>query len=462
MSLTPPAVPASAFTQWRETMKVEGQLRRALLRAARDGAVLQDQIDCAELANAGGLHDVARGLYGLIFLRVGFSPAGLALQREVAERTDLWSGVAADGPEAPGAAGFSVDIAIDELRQLMRLKPELGPEVDIGAVLPAFPPSPATRDVPSLDQARSLRDRVAACLRRVPEQPAGKTCEMICDLADDLVASPAVQLEDHLEAGLDELASVFVLRGLQAFLLPCYDLVKTKTPSTSMLHAASRLDPAALGPYLTNVRFVIRNVRDIFALIDVASGGAATAAEVECWCVLMSSHLSKAELLELIDELGDRGMVGALRRLLVRTARCSRVERPDDAPWRIRDAGLDIGDLQLGADAQHLVALWSPTNPLEWRILGDIRATAGDTAGAQSAFERCSQIDPAYTEGKERVTALRLGLFGPFKVTGGYATSPGRRRLRQSRLQAYRTVAQGQLAAPPAAIDVAPDALRTP
>ena len=107
MSMTQ-QVPGATGFDWQAD--AEQRLRRALVRAGRDDAVLQDQIDCAEMALAVGLRDVAATLYGLVFLQMGFAPRARARQQAIAARTGLWT-LPVEVEEVLTATGFSVDRA---------------------------------------------------------------------------------------------------------------------------------------------------------------------------------------------------------------------------------------------------------------------------------------------------------------------------------------------------------------
>jgi hypothetical protein len=226
---------------------------------------------------------------------------------------------------------------------------------------------------------------------------------------------------------------------VRQFLLATHDLVHALPHGSTLFDQASRLDPAALGPYFANLRFVIRDARDIFALIEVA-GDRPAADEVERWCIFLSGFLTHGQTLDLVDELGDRGMRRALYTLLARIARSSAVEQPRDIVWRIRDAGIDIGDWKLGVDAQTLVVLWTPTDVTERLVLGDLRAGAGDVAGAETAYSQALILEPGGHDAKDRLAGLRDNRAAVPRH--GFGTTPGRLRLRRARLAAFAAAEQ--------------------
>jgi hypothetical protein len=433
MTLFAPATRQSEFDR-------DLQLRRALLRAAQDGAVAQDDVDCAELAFACGRCDVARMLYGLVILRIGFSRPGLAFQREVGERTGLWGDLSGEirGPVRP-VAGFSVDLAIDELRALMALKPDFGatPAGLSPVLLREAQAEPGAQFEATL---ASLCQRVSATLQAVPQLEAnGNLPEELRGLAGALQDLPHIRLDAYVDQSIERLATLHALIGLREFILDTRLLIAATGPSAPLFQEAGRLGPAALGPYFANLRLIIRSARDIFALIESATQNKLTHTELQSWCVLLSGRLPVAELLDLIDELGDRGMTQALAILLAAVSQRPPQHRWREVAYRIRDCCLDIGELVLGAEAQHLIASRDPTNSDEWAILGEIRGTLGDKTAAEQAFDRCLRLNPRDEVVKQRLDALRSGAFDRFKVRGGLMTSPGRRRLRQARAQAYRS-----------------------
>ncbi len=424
---------------WRDELRADVEIRRALLRAGLDGAPLQDDMDCAEVAFTCGRREMARMLYGLVFLRVGFSATGLAFQRDVGARTGLWGEMSAEPRRPlPMASGFSVDLAIIELRGLMALKAAAPMPAEVSWSLAGD--SQARRiDPPMETTLASSVGRVSASLQDVPQLEAnGSLPEVLRDLADELESLPPVRLEACVGESLERLAMTHAVMGLRRFLLETRDLIDATGPCVPLFQEAGRLDPSVLGPYFANLRLIIRSARDIFGLIELASGGKLTNREVQGWCVLLSGRLPVAEMLSFIEELGDRGMTETLRAVLIRASKQAPTPQWREVLWRIRDCCLDIGELAVAADAQHLIALRDPLNAVEWTILGDIRGSLEDRTAAEGAFGRCLLLNPHDETPRHRITALRSGSFDAFKVYGGYTTSPARRRLRRARAQAYR------------------------
>jgi hypothetical protein len=433
VAVHPPSPPAP-LPGWLAAADPESLLRRALLRASQDTAVLQDLVDCAELALAADLRDTARVLYGLVFLHVGFSSEGLAFQEQVGRRSRLWSGPPS-GSQASGTAppAFSVEIAVAELQSLMRLRPQFAPPPDLASLLP--PDEPPSLGTTARLRIADLQGRVEGELGEIPQlQSRGALGDMLSNLMTESLSAGPIALEDYLDQSTSALAALLALHRLQRLLLGAADLLAA-TPRDVLFQEAGRLRPGGLGPYFSNVRLVIRTPHDVFALIEAAAEGHLADADFEDWCVLLSSRMHPGELGDFAEELGDRGMTRALRRLLVRCARASRFEQHPGIVWRIRDAAIDLGDLWLAADAQRLVALWNRTNWVEWSILADILATLGDKPAAETTFERCLRLEPGNEGVRERVAALCSGSFSQFEISHGYLSSPARRGRRQTRLR---------------------------
>jgi hypothetical protein len=425
----------------RDVFGEEIQLRRAVLRAAQPTSVLQDDIDCADLAVASGRLDIARMLYGLVFLRVGFSSAGRAWQKRAAMRTGLWADASAwAAPTTPDTGGFSVDLAIDELAALMKLEPELARTPSEIAAMLTRERVAAPRDPYPESALASLCDRVGAILQAIPQTEAdGSLAEALRGLAEDLASVPHVRLEGYVGVSIDRFAALHALNGLRQFLLETGRLLDATRPCAPLFQEAGRLNPAALGPYFSNLRLVIRNPRDIFSIIDRAAPRTLSQADIQAWVVLLSARLPAGDLLALIEELGDRGMTQALGGLLFSVSKQTPGPAWREIIWRIRDCALDIGEIALGADAQNIIALRDSMNSIEWTILGDLRGTLGDWAAAEQAFARCQLLNPHDETPRHRLDAIRSRAFDRFKISGGFTTSPSRRRLRQARVEAYRS-----------------------
>jgi tetratricopeptide (TPR) repeat protein len=404
------------------------RLRRALLRAGRADAMVQDRIDCAEIALADNDRAMAATLYGLVTLQIGLSASSFALLHEVQARASLWDRLPRKA-QAP-VSGLSIDLALDELRRLMRFKPRL--QLLSGSFLPP-PLSIGRQPTRAPDPERlALARRVSTAMRSIPQAAAdGGLSELLLPFADEVQALPPLAVEEYADACVEELALMLALEGMRRFLIANDDLLRARP--AGFFDAGAALESGALGPFFTNVGMLLRGTSDIFALIDAAAGGRAEAASTECWSVLLAAHLPEDRLVSLSAELGDRGMPRALGHLLARIARRSADARPFRVAHSIRDACLDIDAFSVAGDAQHLVAYWHRADPAQWRRLGEIRGYAGDLAAAKAAFEQALRLDPSDAEARAQLTLVEAGEGIPFAEI-----HMARRNLRRARLAAFQ------------------------
>ncbi len=410
----------------------EYRLRRALLRASRDGAILQDRIDCAELALSLGWREMAAMLYGLVSLQLGFSAAPMRCLHAIDVKAQLWGDLLPIGIESPQS--FSVDLALDELKRLMRFVPELQSssyhlELFSFHNLGFEDPNPEVFPAEIYNLGRS----VGELLRTVP---CGGTnwslSSKLRGLAEQVSALSPIYLQDHAEADVHTLATLFALEGVRQFLLANADLRAAAT--AALFDEAAMLAPGALGPFFSNVHMLLRHARDIFGLIDAAAGGRAGRAAAECWSVLLASYLPPHNLASLATELGDRGMVEGLRRILIKVARAGSERQPLDVVYSIRDASLDIDAFALAADAQQLIAHWRRGHGLEWRLLSEMRAHEGDVPAAEAALQYALKADPHDRHAQDLLRLIASGVAGSYVDKSG----GGRRNLRQARLRAFK------------------------
>lgn len=401
-------------------------LRRGLLFAGRPAAPVQDLIDCAALAVDAGLPELAAALSALVSLQLG-SVAGAWLRDGVA--------TAPGRPTPP--PGFAFDRAIAELRGLTALRPKLAPEEGPAvALLPAeIPVGTSLRH--GLDpEVLALARNAVVALVAIP--PAGNvtSATALRALARNVRTLPPVAVDEHVGAPPEILGALLVLEELRRFIVDNAALLDAGSEADALFARAAALERGALGPYFSNVRLLIRNVRDVFALIDAAADGTPSRAMTETWCVLLSAHLKPHQLTELADELGDRGMGEALHHLLVRIARAGTPRILYDTVRRIRDVALDVRDYPLAADAQHMFARARRADANEWRILGDIAANAGDASLTDAAYDRALLLAPHDAVVRHSMALARDGT--PIAIAGGYEVPPGRTRLRRARVEAYR------------------------
>lgn len=417
---------------------IDDRFRAALLRATWPDALLQDQVDAAMLALAGGWNEEARALLTLVFLQQGSSPEWRFSRRALAERTGLWPGVTMPEHEPLVATGFPVSVAIEELREIIRQAPAndaLPPSAPI--ILPVLGPTFREPGPNSKEALLARADEVTSRLSVLPPFLDGGTIANVLRSDDDrLSALPPLAVEEFLGEPVRGLARIFILEMYRRFVVRIIPMLSVK--DESILAAIAGLSTAGLGPYFTNVPLLIRNVRDLFALVEAAAEEPQSQAFIEGWTLLLSPNLRRHQMLGLVDEYGDRGMIRALSILLQRSAGSDPTDPPKDIVWKIRDAFLDIGEMQLGGKAQELVALWSPNDPHEWELLSDIRSGDDDAAGAREALTHVLKLDPLRVSALRRAALIDGGERA--RIFGGF-NSAERLALRRSRLTMFRSMA---------------------
>lgn len=415
------------------------QFRRSLLQAARDDGTIQDRIDCAELAIVLGMHDAARAIYDIVFVQMGFSPARLAWQGQIAARTGLWPNDLAlpAAAEPATAAVFSISRAIAEIGGLIEAFDDLPalPQ-DRGALVADLDDSISPVDTtaavpPTLEDIGGTCARLCTLLRD-PADPAAiqALADLLGTLAHRYMARGMFDIRAHV-ADAQGLVAVLVANDLRRFLTRNRALAFAPFGSAGLLHATARYPEGTVGPYFSNVPMLIRGPRDILGLIQLAAPG--DAQTLDRWTVLLSSHLPAATLLDLIDELGDLGATDPLWGLLLAVIWRSGSSRDRGPLWRIRDAALDNLDLALGAAAQRVIALWAVDDAIEWRILGDIHVTNGDPAGAMEAYNQVLAFAPRDGDVIERVRCLNQNMTEGVIISRGFGTPRARQLLRIAR-----------------------------
>ncbi|WP_420138954.1 hypothetical protein [Sphingomonas sp.] len=399
-----------------------------LLLASRPCAVVQDYIDCADLARASGLDQAASILSGLAALHLGFSPATIAW---LANPDRPFHGfTTAHRGSTSQRAGDVVDVAIEQLSQLMRSRPMLGKLPDSsasthsgGMSIPQRPEAIRAQIEPLAGQAKALLTSIMHAEREV-------TTRELRSIADTLFNLEPLRLDEHLDATYEERVSLFALEQLRRFIVANAELLFA-SGEPPLFSQVSALASASLGPYFSNMWRLIRTPCDVLALIDAAANGQADEQQMSLWCILLSVHLREHELVGLIEDLGNRGMVGTLRALLDRLQRAIVSARCYEAVRRIRDVSLDLGDFALAAEAQALIASWRPADAVSWEVLGEIQATAGECGLADKAFATATLLDPSNRAILRKRGALQAGTL-PL-VQRGYSSSAHMARLRRAR-----------------------------
>ena len=420
-------------------------LRRSLLRLALAPSALDDQIDCADLAAMAGFPDVARVLYDVMFICGGFSAARIAHQAEIARSTGLW-GPGWSAPAAPGGIGDNAaGVAIAQLSQIAaspegRLPPPAAP----GAAAKAGS-APGYAGPPASAFAALCRQVCDAFRQDKTEQSRAACDRSVRRLQREVLGRPFVDPSTFCEASTPVLAASIAFNILRDFLVSIRDLMEPPYGSVELFLATARLDDDGLGPYFSRADQFARTIRDVFGLIQLA---VATDLDeevdrdaLERWSVLLSWRFGDGLMHDLVDALGDYGLMRALRAICERAAAQLASRTDPGLMWRIRDAGLDNEDFALAARAQELIATLRPDNAVEWVVLGEIEATRGNGPAAEAAFTEALTLDRHNRGAQERLEALQAGQFARFKVTSGFGTGEERKLVRRKRLLRERAIA---------------------
>jgi hypothetical protein len=283
------------------------------------------------------------------------------------------------------------------------------------------------------DFARSaLVARATDVLREiVPAVAEARFAGLVRGLSADLAILTPLRIESYVGLDVAALAGIVATERLRIFAAHSQPLLHVA--SADALREVAQLRTDAMGPFFNNVPRLIRDVRDIFGLIDAAAGGRADPDIMTTWVVLLSAHLSAEQLAALTSELGDRAMVTALDHILLMIDRLGDAVEHYPVAMSIRDSCLDVDAFDVAEKAQSLIVEWRPLDAHEWRRLGEIRGLRGDGKGVREALVKALAIAPN--------DALIAGRWQQHEA-GTAPTSenmvPTRRHLRQIRLQAFK------------------------
>jgi hypothetical protein len=374
------------------------RLRRHLLQMSTAKVRVQDLIDAAELALEVGLPDAGGALYGLVFLNVGFGATGAALRSEVDERTNLW-GLPRVSAASP-LGGFSVDVAVTELRRLIAYDVEAPSGPDMSSLLV----DDGARSVQ--DQRRMLQtaSRLAAVLRHAPRlQVQGGLADAFRAEFASVMAIPYPEIESYVDQPLETLIAIFLLSQARHFLFRQRESLFAK-PS-ELFESAAVLDPAALGPFFSHVPLLLRDAADLVGLIAAASDLPLEPRRLETWVILLSSGFDLEGLQPLVKELAGQGMVSALRAILARLVLDRWTSQSSAVVRQLRDSVLYAPDLAI--EAQQLILHRSPPSDVEHLILGDLLQRAGAIERAEAAYRRASSLGAPASVVQARLIELK-------------------------------------------------------
>ncbi len=386
-----------------------------------DATQLQDAAD--QLAEDGALAE-ARLIYLALLLRSGASADAVDWRMDLWGRSGLRCLESAAQPLAQGRT--ALDMAIGELGSLIRLDPA-------PAVVPAYPP----QEEPPVAETSGDRLQTAA-LRLLQAIHSPASAEVFTDMAvalhdlrseveDSPLASAPVEARGTADLGY---------AALRSYILDVHDFAIPPLGSPALLHALARASAAGVGGLGSRTADLARHGRDALALLQLALGHPLTAApeaQRTRGVLLLAQRAPEWLRREMVDELADLGLRGPLRALINAALRAPGHRRDREFLQRLRDAALDLGDLQLGWDAQRLLAEGWSDDPNEWQALADIAAYRGEFAEAEALFGRALTLDPDAEHARACLEALRAGEHGRFANPGGFGSSPERRRLRAER-----------------------------
>jgi hypothetical protein len=408
-------------------------LFRSGLGSAQEIPDVADLMALGELCLAHGAREQARMLYETVFILQGSSRQARAVQARIAQGTGLWDTdpfVATEAPASPGASTIEIAVAeLEEFAPLLTERQRGRSPLPVPAVQPGSIGS-LLGDLPGI--ASRLHAFLGEPAPADGWQAADRLLQQIRAIAFE---GAALDHRGFHAAPLPLLAAVMSFVCLREFVLANHELVSRGSGSAEILHRAARFDSAGLGPYLGNITQIAKRSRDLFELagIAAAAAGSGDTADIHRWVVILSQHLRPEVRNEVIDDLGDLAASSALNAFYDRAVRQPdhRIELP--LVFRVRDAAIDIGDLELARRAQSLVARLRPDQALERMILGSIEATAGLLRAAEENFLECLRMSPDFTEATERLTALRRHAFDDYRVLEGFGTPPDRALFRHGR-----------------------------
>lgn len=414
---------------------VEALLRQRMISTARDFSSVQEHLDCAEMAASCGFPDHARRLHRLAGLRIGFGePCPDASARVFKEPLDR---------RIDGAAKTGIACAVEELEAMLEVaKPSGAAERPLPhdgyALMPPISPQPvlngsiSTSPVERCDDDATLLDILYDGLRAPSAEGIVALTALIGCMDVNTMALPDLDPAAHIGAELSRLIDVFIASSLRHFLRSKHDLMRAPFGSPQLFYYAARLSRTGLGAWFGNASRTVRDTTDLFGLVQAAAGGPIDRDEQDRWIVRFAATMQGARLHAMVNDLADLGRmrpVWGIFAAAIRKADGAALER--DLLLVLRDAGIDNGDTRLAVTAQRIIALQAAESRLEWRILGDICASAGEITSAGEAYAQGLRLAPGDAEITLRLSALHNGSFTPFVVMSGYGEHSRHRRGRR-------------------------------
>jgi hypothetical protein len=408
-----PATQQTLLSRQSETL-----LRVALLRAARDDATLQDRIDCAELAQATGDDALARLLYDVVFVRLGFGPRELEMQAAIMHAAGFptYSADVRPVPIVPGGAS-TIDLAMADLQALVSARQQ-----------EHAPPPPDIVEETGTSFDSQLGALVLA-LRNGPANASTRLPLRVAHFWKSILAITPVDPLDDVGADPATLGRTLARFDLHRLFAPFHDLAADLRGSPALLHALASLSREGLGAWFSNVDNIIRNGGDLLAMLAMLTPGDSWTSETRLlWLAPMTANLSEARLIEVVDVLGDLGAAQALDRLF---AAGSHRRHSYIVAQRFRDTALDLQHWPLAIAAQEQAMRAANHNPGELRVLADIVASSGDFRYARELLLRYSGLQSDDAGTAYRLRAVDAEDYSPFLISAGLSNEAFRRHMRR-------------------------------
>ena len=423
--------------------------RSQLLRCATGDCEPAEWLGCAELLECAGETDAARLLFDVADLRTGMSPMWLHAQRT---RQSSWQHAStaanAPAPDVSEPRNTMFDRAIAELASVLAVAPSFS----AAPTLPAapLPRVPQHHDAPPALDGEWVRDchRLVAALQS-PSLAASELEAVFAHLDATLWSLPRFVYHQHVGLSLRALATAVAFEALLEWIGSIRHLAIAPFGSAAVLYAAARCEDAVLGPYFTRVSAAVRSPRELIALAKIAAESTRRGSVgAQVLTALLSQSLRSDQQLDLVDLLADRGEIIAIHGVAVAAVNRAAWRRDEALLWRCRDVALDLGAPRLATWVQHQVAATAPDNALEFTVLGEVAASAGDADAAEAAFVRSLSLQPDRRACRERLLALRRNRFAPFLVDRGFGSTKARAHLRR------RQMSPARVAATPRALEI--------
>ncbi len=387
-----------------------GRNRVALVRDVDldDRAALLDAAD--QLADDGERAE-ARLIYLALLLRSGAAPDEADWRSHICKRAYL-PDLAEEQRSTRGRAGTAVDIAVLDIASILRPG---GVEDAAGG---------RVQGAPAELSGNSLEAAALRLLQAIHLPGSGAAFAELGEALQQLQAAAPPPLNDLGHA------------ALRAYALDVCAFVLPPLGSPSLVHALTRASAAGVGALGLRTGDLARNGREALALLQMGLGrplATVPDARTALGVLLLAQRAPPWLRRQLVDEVADLGLRAPLRALMDVALRAPEHRRDREFLQRLRDAGLDLGDLQLGWDAQHLLAEGWREDKNEWQALADIAGYRGDFAEAEQLFEKALGLDPELEHARGRLEALRARKHLHFANPGGFGSSSDRRRLRAQR-----------------------------